>query len=1141
MISGFLRSIRHKLLLMALIGNLGALLVAGGALVYYESLVFRQTLLDELNTQADILAYASTAALQFNDPVAARESLAQLTAQPKVLAAALYTSRGTVFATYRREDAEAKPFPPLLDIQGVQTAGGTLTLARRVASQQEVLGTVYLVARYDLTERLWEFVTVLAVAIVGSMGVGLAISTRAQRWIAGPIQSVSNVARQVMEQRNFALRATKTTDDEVGYLVDVFNDMLAEIGQRTDAIESSKRELEREIAERGEIQKSLQASERRNRTLISAMSSVIWTCGPSGGFIDEQPAWAAHTGQSRDEYRGLGWRRAFHPEDQAALDRAWALALHEHVSFELEARLWHPASARYRIVIMRNAPVLDDQDRVVEWIGALYDVDDRRAAEREVLELNAQLERRVAERTAQLEIANRALVSRTEEAEAANRAKADFVANMSHEIRTPMNAILSLAYLLEKHELTPVARGMVQKIHIAGRSLLGIINDILDFSKIDAQRLEIEHIPFRLADVLDNIASIMSSAVGEKPVEVVVGPAPEGANFLKGDALRLGQVLINLAGNAIKFTNEGEVVVSVAQVAEDRSTGMVRLRFAVRDTGIGIAKDKQQAIFNAFTQGDSSTSRSFGGTGLGLAISRRLVELMGGELSVASEPGKGSEFAFEIALELSDPVGNATPAMMFQRVLVADDNATARVVLSATAASLGWSVEAVDSGKKAIAAVANAGRNPYDVLLLDWRMPEVDGLAAATAIRRNIREDGSAPIIIMVTAMDREQLREQPGSEQVDAVLTKPVTCSGLYNALLDAKSRRGELPIQEVPRTGGQALAGRRILVVDDNEMNRDVAQQILVGEGAEVELAPEGSTALTMLQSHPEGFDLVLMDVQMPVMDGYETTRQIRATPSLAHLPVIALTAGAFKKQQLAAIESGMNDFVAKPFDVDELIATVQRYTGGGESAAPGAARDAAASQALLDVQAGLRNWRDEAVYRDRLRSMDFVEEGQRIVEAIQAGDTSQAAFLAHRLRGSAGALALLQAAELAGAVEEQLREGRDDAGPIAELMSALKRTAAAIEDYLGEAIEAATPGAHAPAAGANPAEARAILERVRAALDSDDPGRIEPLLPTLSTFIPADFMQQLRQCINAFDFRGAEALIQAFSESHGMTEEE
>lgn len=523
------------------------------------------------------------------------------------------------------------------------------------------------------------------------------------------------------------------------------------------------------------------------------------------------------------------------------------------------------------------------------------------------------------------------LAERARAAESATLEKSNFIANLSREIRTPMNAILGLAYVLEKMELPGDANELMRKIRMAGRSLLAIINDILDFSKIESGKLTIEHSPFRLDDVIDNLATIMSASAGVKELELIIDTPPKNLGRLRGDALRLGQVLINLTSNAIKFTERGyvEVLISEVQATEDR----IQLHFFVRDTGIGIASDVQQEIFAPFSQADGSTSRRFGGTGLGLTISHMLIAAMGGELNVKSEIGKGSEFEFMLWFDREADWHSAIAKMANLDVVIADDNEIALEALQNIVQKLGWTATAFKSGEAVVQhVVAQHGKTaPRQVFLLDWNMPGgMDGLAAAKAIREEIKSDVN-PLIVMVTSFDRDELLAEEDSAVADVILTKPITPSCLYNAVATALQRHHgeEAPL---PDNGVQRLAGLRIQIVDDSEINREVAKRILCDEGAHVVLAKDGQQAVAWLEDNPDAVDIVLMDLQMPNMDGYEVTLAIRRIPTLTELPVIAFTAGNFMELRVLADEAGMNDFIAKPFDVDTAVALIIKLTGIG-----------------------------------------------------------------------------------------------------------------------------------------------------------------------------------------------------------------
>ena len=661
-------------------------------------------------------------------------------------------------------------------------------------------------------------------------------------------------------------------------------------------------------------------------------------------------------------------------------------------------------------------------------VATIVDISERKRIQDALLQMNETLERNVAERTAELQAAK-------QEAERLASVKSNFLANMSHEIRTPMNAILGLAYLLEKAHLGTDELNLVKKIRIAGRSLLGIINDILDFSKIESGRLEIEHAPFRLSDVLDNVATLMSAIEYSNKVELIMGPAPEGIEFLRGDALRLEQILVNLTSNALKFTKQGSVTISVIKLPP--KDGRDYLRFSVRDTGIGIPIEKQAEIFNAFSQEDTSTTRRFGGTGLGLTICRHLAHMMGGELGVNSEFGIGSEFWLMLPIELVEPQEYVHPSIAFQNVLIADDHPVAREMLAATVRSLGWTPEVVESGEEAVERIIERARNNKlpDILLLDWCMPGVNGLEAGKRIRQELGDIADAPIIVIATAHDRDALLREPDVAIADAVLHKPITASSLYNAVSDAKQRRqGERSIQHNNTTPSEKrLNGLNLLLVDDSEINRDMARRILEAEGATVYLADDGHAALEWLRLNPDLVDVVLMDIQMPLMDGYEATRQIREVLDLTQLPIVALTAGAFKNQQAAALNAGMNGFIAKPFDVEELIAYLQQYVTGLQVTADSknepiaSAKESDSQLPMIDIDRGLNNWGDAATYYKYLQK--FAEshghDGDEIAKMMAQGERESALALAHKLKGTAGNLALIQVWKLAEKIESKLLE--------------------------------------------------------------------------------------------------------------------
>lgn len=723
------------------------------------------------------------------------------------------------------------------------------------------------------------------------------------------------------------------------------------------------------------------------------------------------------------------------------------------------------------------------------------------------------------------------LRKRTKDAESATLAKSQFLANMSHEIRTPMNAILGLAYLLEKTALPSDANNLVRKIRSAGQSLLGIINDILDFSKIESGKLEIELTLFCINDVLDNLSVIMSASAIEKNIELIIDSPPKSIYQLCGDPLRLEQVLINLACNAIKFTESGHVLVRISVTAEDDKS--VSIRFSISDTGIGISPEQQQEIFSPFAQADSSIGRRFGGTGLGLAISRQLVAKMGGQLQVTSVPGVGSEFWFVLTFERRFKEWLATPEMNQLTVLIADDNSVSREALCAIVSSLGWQSSTVSSGEAVIEHLQNNQQRkaPRVLLLLDYKISGMNGLAMAKSIRHTCKETDDL-IILMVSSYAKNQLSEHPDLGLVDVVLTKPITPSSLYNAVAQAMQAR-QADSLLTPVQSYKLLPRLRMLIVDDSEINREVAQRIFVGEGASVVLANDGQQAVDWLQAHPTEVDVVLMDVQMPVMNGYEATRQIRQIPALAELPVIALTAGAFMEQKELANAAGMNGFIAKPFDVGVAIALISKLTGwtaemvSVEDLTPDT-MSLAMDQDLpgLAVNYGLSIWKDALVYQQYLRK--FVRDYADSVQVITGSEKIEAAVLAHKLKGAAGSLALQEVSALAGEVVQTLHADEDPADSLIRLKTALNKALKSIERYAPLDFDAEN-------VQLNPIDAEQLVllfAKMLAALNTDSMLAVRPILAELDEVLPATRLIALHLTVDNFDFREGEIVTRTLA---------
>jgi PAS domain S-box-containing protein len=757
-----------------------------------------------------------------------------------------------------------------------------------------------------------------------------------------------------------------------------------------------------------------------------------------------------------------------------------------------------------------------------------------------------------------------ALLQAKAEAEQASVSKSQFLANMSHEIRTPMNAILGMLTLLRKTELNSRQADYAAKTEGAARSLLGLLNDILDFSKVEAGKMALDPHPFRFDQLLRDLGVILGANAGSKPLEVLYHIDPDLPRHLLGDAMRLQQVLINLAGNAIKFTPAGEVVISVRVV--QRRAEEVTLCMAVRDTGIGIAPENQARIFSGFTQAEASTTRRFGGTGLGVAISQRLVGLMGGELTLESVLGQGTTFSFTLTLPIvaepdAQPDGKAlsgAPGHVL-RALVVDDNPTAREVLQHMTQALGWTADIADSGQAALDLLAarQAEGLGYDAVFVDWQMPGLDGWQTAA----RIRAEGLAadtPLVVMVTAHGREKLEARSVVDQqlLDGFLVKPVTASMLLDAVADARQGRGQPQLSAMvgPPTSRDVvrLAGLRLLIVEDNLNNQQVARELLEGEGATVQIANNGQEGVEAVAAADPPFDVVLMDLQMPVMDGFTATARIRQDLGKASLPIVAMTANAMPSDREACLAAGMNDHVGKPFDLDRLVALLLR-TSGRDSIVQSHAADATESVALpaglmqaamaagVDLVAALKRMGGkQAVFTRMLRNglPEFEALPERLERQLANGNAQEAGRTLHTLKGVAATLGATKLSERAGIAEKTLADDGTPEARAAHAAAANAATAAlraampalrALLEQLLAAESVATPDA--AVAAANPAALHAALLELSGLLQNFDM-RATELVATLRQLGGATLGAQVRaldEAVGSLDFERATPLCQ------------
>jgi len=710
-------------------------------------------------------------------------------------------------------------------------------------------------------------------------------------------------------------------------------------------------------------------------------------------------------------------------------------------------------------------------------------------------------------------------------AEASTRMKSEFLANMSHEIRTPMNAIIGMSRLALMSEPAPLLRNYLSKILGASEHLMGIINDILDFSRIEAGKLQVEAVPFDLDEMLDHLASLTGVKTDAKGIELIFRIGPGVPQRLIGDPLRLGQILINLTGNAVKFTERGEIVVAVeAQQADDSN---IVLAFTVSDTGIGMTPEQLARLFVSFSQADSSTTRKYGGTGLGLSISRQLVELMGGEITARSTPHVGSSFTFTVRLGIAEGYAAASAVrkalLLDVRALVVDDSATARGALAEMLASLGVHADMAASGEECLALLAQAARdrNPYQIVLMDYLMPGLDGMQTIHRIHRHAEEQGDMtppPAILMISACTRETVMHEQGQSElpIDAFLHKPVGPALLYHSLLQVlhpqlgavETVDNYLPaLADLPR-----LDGARILLAEDNDNNREVALDFMAAARMQVDVAFNGVDAVRMALAGD--YDLVLMDIQMPEMDGLTATREIRLDPRLRALPIVAMTAHALPSDRALSRLAGMNDHVTKPIDPDLLFCTLLKWIDPVRlegRVAPPAMRPAPSTVQQssgrplpavpgIDWRMALENVNGQ---RSRLekRAGSFIREyasAPRILrEALQAGDHPRLQALAHNLKSSAAYVGAFELSSAAARLEQDLRAGQFDRVGIQ--VPALVNAADTVLSGLAQMAALALPTAGDPEA------LSLVIARLDGYLRTDD-ARAEDALAQLDALLGA-----------------------------------
>jgi len=1034
-------SVRRKITYVIMINTFAALCVASIAFAEYGVYRFKQMQMQDLNALANVMGTNSTAALAFKDHGAAAEILQALAAKPHIQAAAIYGQDGKVFAVYQRGGAQRTYSPPPVENESSRFTSEHVLIFRSVTLDGEKIGNIFLDSdTVEYRELLEGYLLFFGLIVVGVTLGAYAVAERLQRFISDPILTLAWTAKMVTGSRDYSIRAAKRSEDEVGVLIDGFNEMLAQIqirdGELSNARDDLERrvdertlELEQEVGDRQRAQEALRESEGRIRLILNSTAEAIYGIDRDGKCTFCNPATLRLLGyQKPEDLFGRNMHKVMHHSRAdgsryAVTDCSIYSSLKTGEGIHLDSEVFWRADGVAFPSEFWSYPIRKEGE-IVGAVVTFLDITERKLAEE-------------------------ALRKSKEEAEAGSRAKSEFLANMSHEIRTPMNGIIGMTDLALDTELTGEQREYLSLVKSSADSLLHLINDILDFSKIEAGKFELEKTEFEIRDLFSDTLKSLAVRANKKHLELSARVSPEVPRIIVGDPTRLRQLIVNLVGNAIKFTEQGNIVVDAK--IENQSSDAVQLHICVSDTGIGIPPEKHELIFESFAQADGSTTRRFGGTGLGLTISRRIVELMGGRIWLESAAGEGSNFHFTARFELSSqpaPAGEPVIHRGLQElaVLIVDDNDANREILAEMMSNWRMKATAVGSGGLALQtiAAANAAGHPFSIVLIDMEMPEMNGIELAQAIRSEWTP--AVPLILMLPAdrllSDRAQLCEVG----VNVFLTKPVGQSELLDALVLSLGMPAANGLPTGIAAAEKEPAARHndlhILLAEDNPVNQKLAIRLLEKTGCRVTTANNGKEVLSLLEQVPPlRIDLVLMDIQMPEMDGMEATAAIREgeKSSGGHLPIIAMTANAMRGDRERYLAGGMDGYVSKPIDSRGLFIEVERCLTGLTKGTP---MTKVERNEQLDRVSLLSRVEGDRELLAEIIQIFLADAPQLIVamrQALAQGDMRLLERSAHSMKGAAANLSALDTVKAASQLEQSAKN--EDAESSKTNLSALQ----------------------------------------------------------------------------------------------------
>jgi PAS domain S-box-containing protein len=1016
-------SIAKKLTLLVMIPSAAALLVASAAIIAADLVAFRQTLIEDMETTAAVIASNSAAAVLFDSPLEAESIMSAMSVMDEMETAYIYDQQEALFAHWHQREDQEHPTDPGIPPRPVEFTEGQLSVVRPIERDGMLIGYLVLHSNLDrFWARVYRDIFVFSIAICASLALALLLQARWRRLITDPIFHLTDIAKGISQHKDYAVRAKTFGRDETGFLIEQFNAMLERVERRDVALQQAQAELEsrvlertkalqQEVADRELAQKALGESEARLRGILEDQTELIFRFNPDGILTFVNGIYARFWESSPEDLVGRNVMELVNEPVRREISGQLAqLTPTDPISTQLYEFARSGEDLRWFECTVRA--FFDDAGNPVAYQSVARDITDRKRAEDAMVrakeyaeQANDQLQEAIA-RANQL----------ATEAAVANAAKSEFLANMSHEIRTPMNGIIGMTGLLLDTELDRVQWEYTESIRESSDALLSIINDILDFSKIEAGRLDLDVINFDLRIALEEVVDLLAVRAHEKGLEIASLVDPGVPSLLQGDPGRLRQVLINLVSNAIKFTERGEVIIHITL---DEETGQnVIVRFSVTDTGIGIPSDRMDRLFKSFSQVDGSTTRKYGGTGLGLAISKKLVALMGGEIGVESEEGKGStfwftcQFAIQHGAELDDDFSLET--VEGKRILVVDDHQTNRAVLSQQLHQWGCECVTEANGHAALDSIreAQSAGRPFAIVLIDALMPEMDGPQLARAIASDAAY--GSPLLVMITSSAQRGEAARYHELGFVAYLTKPIKRNQLHDCLSavlsmrspsEAETQRSILTRHSVAERKKHM---RRILVAEDNAINLKVALGIIEKLGYRADAVSNGKEAVSAVRQ--VAYDLVLMDGQMTEMDGLEATRVIREMESGTnrHVPIVALTAHAMQGDRERFLSSGMDDYLAKPLQPRELAEVLERYLGDGGIEVMAETRSNKSTRkpvfnrrALLARLDGDSDLLSELI---QIFSEDCGNQIDLMREAFAARDATKLARCGHTLKGSA-----------------------------------------------------------------------------------------------------------------------------------------